>query len=148
MGILGDAFGKLFDVIWDAIVWIAKFFRDILQTVLDVIIDFFALIYALVDGFFYFLWSIGVLAIKLFLLFFEIGKFVVSLFIGFGKTLASIFYTQRSSSGHGYSEMIGNIFSMANNYLQLNVIAVILLFVIWFVFVISAMRIIETIRSS
>ncbi|WP_409971522.1 hypothetical protein [Bacillus sp. Bva_UNVM-123] len=53
-GILGDAFGKLFKVIWDGIKWIGNLFKNLLQGLVDIFIGFFKIIYALIDGILYF----------------------------------------------------------------------------------------------
>lgn len=145
MGIIGDAFRKLFDVIWGVILWIGSLIRSLFQSLIDLLMAFFEVIYALVYGLFYLLFQIGLIAVKIFLIFFEVGKLLLSLVVGFAKTLGSLSYTSRSSSGNGYSEMIGNIFSAAEP-LQLNVIAYIILFVLWFGTAISAMKLLSSIR--
>lgn len=168
MGILGDAFGKLFSVlwavitwvgtairdffqwlgglIWDAVSWLAGFIRDAFQWLVDILIGFFAVIYAVIDGLFYLLFKIGQLAVELFLLFFTLGKVIVAFFVGFARTLGSLWYTPRSSGGHGYSEMIGRIMGAAAEPLQLNVIAYILLFLIWVSTAVLAIRWLSSIR--
>lgn len=145
MGIIGDAFGKLFGVIWDVIKWIGEFIASLFQGLVDLIIGFFEVIYALIDGLLYFLYKIGVVAVKLFLLFFEVGKFLWSLVVGFGNTLASLTYTPRSSSGNSYSEMLGRLFENAQ-FLQIDVIAYILLFILWFITAVIAMKLVSSIR--
>lgn len=145
-GLIGDMFGRLFDLIWQAFKWLARFIKAVFQKLIDVLIAFFRAIYMLIDGLLYFLYMIGVVAVKLFLIFFELGKLIISLFVGFGKTLASLVYVSSSSGGHGYSTMIGKLMTSATNNMQLNVIAYVLLFVIWFVWVISAMKLISSIR--
>lgn len=156
MGIIGDAFkklfaflfalfGGLFEVIWDAIQWLGTFFKRLLQDILDVIVGFFKVIYALIEGFLYLLYMIGVLAVKLFLVIFEAAKLLWSLIVGFGRTLASLTYSPRSGSGNGYSEMLGRLFNNLD-VLQINTIAYILLFMLWFITAISAMKLISSIR--
>lgn len=145
MGIIGDAFGKLFGVLWDVIKWIGEFIASLFQGLVDLIIGFFEVIYALIDGLLYFLYKIGVVAVKLFLLFFEVGKFLWSLVVGFGNTLASLTYTPRSSSGNSYSEMLGRLFENAQ-FLQIDVIAYILLFILWFITAVIAMKLVSSIR--
>lgn len=156
MGIIGDAFGKLFTflgnffsklfgAIWDAIVWIGGLLRDLFQVLIDLLISFFNVIFALIDGLLYLLFMIGVLAVKLFLVIFEAVKILWSLIVGFGRTLASLSYNPRGSGGHGYSEMIGKLFNNLN-VLQLNSIAYILLFLLWYITAISAIKLISSIR--
>ena len=146
LGLIGDMFKRLFDLIWQAFKWLANAIKALFQKLIDVIIAFFRAIYMLIDGLLYFLYMIGVVAVKLFLIFYELGKLIISLFVGFGKTLASLVYVSSSSGGHGYSSMVGKLMTAANNNLQLNVVAYILLFVIWFIWVVSAMKLISSIR--
>lgn len=156
MGIIGDAFGKLFgflgalfgglfDVIWDGLKWVGNLLKKLFQNLLDVIIGFFETIYALIDGLLYFLYMIGVLAVKLFLVIFEAAKVLWSLIVGFSRTLGSLAYTPRAGSGNGYSEMIGKTFKVLEP-MQINVIAYVLLFILWFVTAISAIKLISSIR--
>lgn len=88
---------------------------------------------------------IGVLAVKLFLVIFEAAKFLWALIVGFAKTLASLSYSPRGSGGNGYSEMLGKLFT-ALEPMQINVVAYILLFCLWFVTAIAAIKLISSIR--
>ncbi|MEF7566333.1 hypothetical protein V4V35_25420 [Bacillus infantis] len=156
MGVIGDAFKKLFNflkslftnlfgVIWDGIKWIGDVLRKLFQNLIDIIVGFFKVIYALIDGLLYLLYMIGVLAVKLFLVIFEAAKVLWALIVGFVKTLASLKYTPHSSGGNGYSEMIGKIFN-ALKPMQIDPIAYILLFILWFVTAIAAIKLISSIR--
>lgn len=156
MGIIGDAFGKLFGflgslfsslfgAIWDAITWIGGLLKDLFQFLIDLLISFFEVIYALIDGLLYLLFMIGVLAVKLFLVIFEAAKILWSLAVGFAKTLASLSYSPSGSGNHGYSEMIGRLFNNLD-VLQLNSVAYILLFLLWYITAISAIKLISSIR--
>ncbi|MEK4973586.1 hypothetical protein CHH55_23545 [Niallia circulans] len=145
MGIIGDAFGKLFTLIWQGITWIGSFLKTLFQGLVDIIIGFFEVIYALIDGLLYFLYMIGVLAVKLFLVIFNAAKLLWSLIVGFGNTLASLSYSPRSSSGNGYSDILGRLFRSLD-VLQLDVVAYILLFCLWFTTAILAIKLISSIR--
>jgi hypothetical protein len=144
-GFLGSIFGGLFGVIWDGVQWIGNLVKSLFQGLLDVLIGFFKAIYALIDGILYLLYMIGVLAVKLFLVIFEAAKILWSLIVGFGRTLASLHYTPRSSSGNGYSEIMGKLFKNLS-VLQLDGIAYILLFCLWFITAITAIKLISSIR--
>lgn len=146
MGIIGDAFGKLFGVIWDVVVWIAEFFKGLLQTVLDIIVGFFQVIFDLIAGLLYLIYMISVLAVKLFLVIFEAGKLLISFVIGFGRTLAGLSYTAQGGSGNGYADTIGKLFN-ALEPLQLAPIAYILLFILWFITAVSAMKILGSMKN-
>lgn len=156
MGIIGDAFSKLFSflatlfsrlfsAIWEAVKWIGDLLKDLFQFLIDLLIQFIEVIFALVDGLLYLLYMIGFLAVKLFLVIFEAAKILWSLVVGLGNTLASLSYSPRGASGHGYSEIIGIIFSKLD-VLQLNSIAYILLFLLWYTTAITAIKLISSIR--
>ena len=145
MGILGDAFGKLFRILWDVIVWLGTFIKKLFQGLIDLLVAFFTAIYQLIEGILHLLYMIGVLAVKLFLVLFEALKILWSLVVGFARTLGSLVYHPMSGSGNGYSEMIGSLFRYADVF-QLNTIAVILSFAIWFGTAVGAMKLISSIR--
>ncbi|HHY22581.1 MAG TPA: hypothetical protein GX525_12060 [Bacilli bacterium] len=168
MGIIGRSFGRLFSTIWDGIKWlgenIAKFFswlgqliwdaikwlgnllKDLFYALMDLLLAFFQVIYDLISAFLYLIYQIGLIAVKLFLIFFEVAKLIVSFFVGLARTLASLFYTPRTSSGTGYSETIGKLFTYLEPVLQLNVIAYILLFGIWLFTAIQAIKLLSGMR--
>lgn len=156
MGIIGDAFGKLFDflyslfaglfgVIWDGLKWVGNLLKKLFQNLVDLLIGFFKVIYALIEGLLYLLYMIGVLAVKLFLVIFEAAKVLWSLIEGFVRTLGSLTYSPRSGGGHGYSEIMGKLFTNLK-VLQIDSIAYILLFMLWFVTAIAAIKLISSIR--
>lgn len=146
MGIIGDAFGKLFKVIWDGIKWLGNQIWSFFQTLIDIFVNFIEVIFALIAGLLYFLYKIGVLAVKLFTLLFETAKILWSLVVGLLKTLASLSYTPKGSSGTGYSEILGKLFSNLS-VLQIDVIAYILLFIIWMFTAVGAIRLVSSIRG-
>lgn len=141
----GNLFSTLFSLIWEAIKWLGNLLKMLFQGLIDILIAFFKVIYQLIEGLLYLLYMIGVLAVKLFLVIFEAAKILWSLIEGFGRTLASLSYSPRGSGGHGYSEMIGKLMTSLN-VLQIDVLAYVLLFVLWFVTAISAMKLISSIR--
>ncbi|WP_445486480.1 hypothetical protein [Niallia sp. 03133] len=145
MGIIGDAFGKLFSIIWQAVQWIANFFVQIFQNLFKAIKAIFDFIFALVDAVLYLLYMIGLLAVKLFLVIFNAAKILWSLVVGFGRTLGSLHYSPRGGSGNGYSEIFGKLFNSLK-VLQLDSVAYILLFVLWFITAITAIKLISSIR--
>lgn len=145
MGVIGDALKWIGDLIWNAIKWVLDGIGNFIQNLIDILIGFFEVIYALIEGLLYFLYMIGVLAVKLFQVILETASILWSLVVGFGRTLASLSYTPRGSGGHGYSETIGKIFK-ALEHLQLTPIAYILLFILWYITAIAAIRIISSIR--
>lgn len=141
----GNLFGKLFSLLWEVIKWIGNLIRSLFQSLFDLLITFFTAIFDVIKGLLYLLYMIGVLAVKLFMVIFEAAKILWSLIVGFGRTLASLHYTPRASSGHGYSEMIGKLMSNLS-VMQIDVVAYILLFSLWFITAVSAMKLISSIR--
>jgi len=142
---LADIFSKLFGVIWEGIKWIGNLLKLLFQGLIDLLFVFFEAIFGLIAGLLYFLYMIGVLAVKLFLVIFEMAKLLWALVTGFAKSLASLQYTPRSTGGNSYSEVFGKLFT-ALEPLQLNSIAYILLFVLWFATAISAIKLLSSIR--
>lgn len=164
----GDTFDGLFDLLWrvarfivrglwrvarwiaehimDAVEWLAKVLVQLFNFLFELLRDFFQVIYDLIKSVMYLFYMIAVLAKELFLVIFTAAKMLVSLIIGFFKTLSSLTYIPQSSSGHGYSSTIGKIMTVANDNLQLNVIAVILMFLIWIFTAVIAIKLISSIR--
>lgn len=145
MGIIGDVLSWIGNLIWGAIQWLLEGIGNFIQTLIDIIVAFFQVIYDLIQGFLYLLYMIGVLAVKLFHVLLEAGGLLWSLAVGFARTLGSLAYSPRSSGGHGYSDMVGRLFDNLTP-LQLEPIAYILLFAIWFTTAIGAMKLISSIR--
>lgn len=143
---LGNLFKKLFDVLWEVIKWLGNLLKSLFQGLIDFLLIFFTAIFDVIKGLLYLLYMIGVLAVKLFQVIFEAAKILWALIEGFARTLMSLSYSSRSSGGHGYSEMMGKLMKSANTYLQLDVVAYILLFVLWFVTAIAAIKLISSIR--
>lgn len=144
MGVIGGAFKKLFGLIWDVIKWIGEFLYKLFKPVIDAFLNFIEAIFAIIDGFLYFLYMIGVVVVKVFILLFQTAKLLWSLVVGFAKTLASLNYTPRSQ-GNGYSETIGKIFGVMQP-IQIESVAYILLFMIWLFTAVSAIKLVSSIR--
>lgn len=159
MGIIGDAFKKLFAVIWGAIAWlgtqvftaikwlgqqIAKLF----QFLIDVLISFFQLIYDLIAGLLYLIYKIGVLAVRFFQVILETGKLLWSFVKGLVRTMGQLVYNPIGASpNNAYSKDIGYVMAQANSALQLNSVAYILLFLIWIATAIAVINMISSIRN-
>jgi len=146
LGIIGDFASKLFNTIWNGIKWIGQQIANMFQGLIDILVAFMDLIFALVASLFYFLFKLGHVVIDFFQLIFNVLKILWSFVVGIGKTLASLSYTPRSSSNTGYSEMLSNIFDSLS-YLQIDVIAYIALFIIWFSTGFGAIKILSSIKG-
>lgn len=145
MGIIGDALGWIGELIWSAISWVGRLIQNVIQGLIDFLMILFELIIALVDGLLYLLYKIGMLAVLLFQLIFETAKLLWSFVVGFVRTLGSLVYQPTNTSGTGYSEILGRLFEHAK-VLQIDVIAYVLLFVLWFSTAIVAIRLLSSIR--
>lgn len=127
---LYGAFSNLFRMLYELFVWLGQLFQRLFQSLIDVLVSFFKVIYDLIQGLMYLIYMIGVLAVKLFFVLFELAKLLWSFIEGLTRTFASIFYNPIPASGHGYSEMMGRVVG-SMDVLQLDVVAYILLFIIW-----------------
>lgn len=147
MGIIGDAFGKLFDVLWMVITWLGRQISKMFQTLIDVLISFFTFFFDLIAALLYLLFKIGVLAVKLFQVLLAAGQLLWSFVVGLIRTMGQLVFNPIGQSpNNAYSGMIGNVMTQANSALQLTPIAYILLFVIWISAAIAAIKIISSIR--
>lgn len=140
---LYDVFKNLFDFLFDLFKWLGELLERLFQSLIDVLVAFFSVIYDLIRGLLYLIYMIGVLAVKFFTLIFQIGKLAWSFIVGLGKTVASMFYIEREFSGHGYSQMMGQIVKSLD-VLQLDVVAYILLFIIWIMTAFGVIKILST----
>lgn len=159
MGIIGDAFKKLFSVIWSAIQWLGKaFFTAIkwlgeqvgrfFQFLFDLLIAFFTVIYDLIAGLLYLLYKIGVLAVRFFQVILECGRLLWSFVMGLTRTMGQLVFNPiGSSTNNAYAKEIGYVMTHANNALQLSSVAYILLFLIWIGTAIAVVNMISSIRN-
>ena len=144
---LYGAFSQLFNLLYQLFIWLGQLLARLFQALIDVLVSFFMVIYDLIRGLMYLLYMIGVLAVKLFQVLFELAKLLWAFIQGFARTIGSLFYNELPASGHGYSEMMGRIIG-AMDVLQLNVVAYILLFLIWIGTVFSVMSIIGSLKNN
>lgn len=145
-GFLGSIFSNLFSFFNHLFGWLGNLIKGLFQGLINIIVGFFKVIYGLIYALMHLVFEIGVLAVKIFLLFFNLAKLIVSFIVGFVHTLASLSFSPQSSSGTAYSSDIGKIFTYLEPY-HLDVIAYILLFVIWFSTAILAIRLLSSVRT-
>ncbi|WP_246247636.1 hypothetical protein [Piscibacillus halophilus] len=145
-GLIWDAIEWLGGILWDVITWLGDLLRNLFQGLIDIIVAFFEVIYALIDGLFYFLYMVGLLVVKVFTIFFEVGKLIISFIQGLTRTLQSLTYTPTANSGNGYSDILGNIFAAAE-VLQLSAVAYVLMFVVWVGTGFAVIRILSNLRA-
>lgn len=147
LGIIGDAFKKLFDVIWSGISWLGRQIGKFFQSLFDLLIGFFTVIFDLIAGLLYLLFKIGVLAVKLFQVILGAAQLLWSFIVGLIKTMGQLVFSPIGQSpNNAYGSMIGQVMTQANGALQLTSVAYIMLFIIWLTAAISAIKIISSIR--
>lgn len=144
---LADAFQSLFNMLFDLFRWLGQLLARLFQALIDVLVSFFMVIYELIKGLLYLLYMIGVCAAKLFLILWEVAKLIWSFVVGLTETFNSIYYIPGSSSGHGYSEMMGKVAS-GLSYFQMDVVAYILMFAIWIFTAFGVIRIFGSMRGA
>lgn len=144
---IGEALNRLFAFLGDFANFIAQLLTKLFNMLISVLLAFFQVIYDVIRCVLYLIYMIGVLAVKLFLVLFELGKLLVSFVVGLFRTAGSLFYTSRGSGGHGYSSTIGKIFSKLDA-LQLDVVAYILLFLIWLFIGLTTVKILSSMKNS
>lgn len=144
---LFDAINRLFELIYDLAAFIGEMLQRVVQALINVLLAFFNVIYDLIRCFLYLIYKIGVLAVKLFHVLWEIAKLLYSFVVGLTKTVASLFYTPKTSGGHGYSEAMGQVVSHLG-VLQMNVVAYILLFLIWIFVAVTVIKILGTFKNA
>lgn len=146
---LKSTFSNLFTLLYQLFKWLGELLARLFQALIDVIQSFFNVIYDLIRCFLYLIYMIGVLAVKLFQVLWELGMLLYSFIVGLTKTVEGLFYIRRSSTtsgGHGYSAMMRKI-SKTLDVLQLDVVAYILLFLIWIFTAVSVIKIISTLKN-
>lgn len=160
LGIIGDAFKKLFDVIfsavmfvvngiWNAIKWLATQIGKLFQALIDLLISFFTVIFDVIKGILYFLGQILVLVGKFFMILLETAKLAWSFIVGITRTMGQLIYNPGSSSVNNvYSSEIGRVMTYANQYLQLKPLAMILLFLVWITIAMLVIRLISSMRNA
>lgn len=143
---LYSTFTRLFIMLYDLFVWLGQLLQRLFQSLIDVLVSFFMVIYDLIRGLMYLLYMIGVLAVKLFFVLFELAKLLWAFIQGLARTVAGLFYNPIPSSGHGYSGMMGRVVG-AMDVLQLDVVAVILMFLIWIATAFGVISIIGSLKN-
>lgn len=159
MGIIGDAFKKLFSVIWSGILWIgtaifnavkwlAEQIWNFFKFLIDLLISFFTVIYDLIAGLLYLLYKIGVLAIRFFQVILDAAKLLWSFVVGLTRTMGQLVFNPIGASpNNAMGKDIGMVMTHANNALQLNSVAYILLFLIWIATAVAVINMISSIRN-
>lgn len=152
MGIFTDFAYKLFSAIgrwiWDILNWVRMFFSNLFQKLFEFLKWLLKPIFILIALIFYFIYKLGYVLILLFRVFLGIGKVLLSIVAGIFKTLAGFVFTPGSTPQEGtWSHVFENLSQYGLGFFQLDTIAYILLFLIWFSTAFIAIRIIANIRG-
>lgn len=145
-GFLGGLFSGMLGGINHLFGWLGTLIKGLFQGLIDIITGFFQVIYGLIYAILHFVYEVGVLCVRLFVLFFDLAKLVISFIQGFANSLGSISFTPQASSGTAYSADIGKIFQYLEPF-HLDVLAYILLFVIWLSTAVTVIRLLSTIKE-
>lgn len=143
---LSNAFETLMGFLRSMFQWIGNLLSSLFQMLFDVLQAFFMVIYDLIRGLLYLIYMIGVLCVKLFQVLLALGKMLWQFVVGITRTMQSMVFKEIPSSGHGYSEVMGNVASVLH-YFQLDVVAYILLFLIWIATGLGVIKLIPTIKG-
>lgn len=146
-GFIYNAFTQLFTMLYQLFQWLGQLLQRLIQSLIDVLVSFFMVIYDLIQAFLYLLYMIGVLAAKFFQVLFSLATMLWAFIKGITQTIASFSYDALPASRHGYSEMMGKVVSSMNT-LQLDVVAQILLFLIWIATAFAVLQIISTMKNA
>jgi len=145
---LADAFQSLFNMLFDLFRWLGQLLARLFQALIDVLVSFFMVIYELIKGLLYLLYMIGVCAAKLFMILWEVAKVIWGFIVGLTETFKSVFFIPGySSAGHGYSEMMVRV-ANGLSYLQMDVVAYILMFGVWLFTAFGVIRIFGSLRGA
>jgi len=143
---LSNAFNTLMQFLKTMFKWLGDLLASLFQMLFDVLQAFFSVIYDLIRGLLYLIYMIGVLCVKLFQVLLALGKMLWQFIVGITKTMQSMFFNEIPSSGHGYSEVMGKVASVLH-YFQLDIVAYILLFIIWIATGLGVIKLIPTIKG-
>lgn len=137
MGAIWGFFENLFSVVLGAI---SDLFGWLLNGLVNILKTIFKPIFILIAIIFYFLWKIAEIFILLFQVLLAIGKLLYSLVQGLIVTIAGLKWTPSTPDHGAWTHPISNAFRGLELY-QLDKIAYVLLFAIWIMTVLGALRI-------
>lgn len=143
---IGNILGWIGDFFQNALAVVLKFIKDLFgwlfQGLINVLKAIFKPILILVAIIFYFLYKLGVLVVTLFQVLLAVGKLLYSFVMGLFKTLAGLVWIPATPDHGSWSQPIGEVFNALDVY-QLNKVAYVLLFVIWILTAVGAIRILS-----
>lgn len=152
MGWLTDFAGKLFGMIGSGIStvlsWIGSFFSNLFQALFDFLKFLLKPVFIVIALVFYFIYKLGYVLILLFSVLLMVGKVLLSLVGGIFKTLTGFSFTAGSAPTSGsWNNIFSELGSNGLGFFQLDLIAYMLLFIIWFITAFAAIKIISSLRG-
>lgn len=138
-----DFFQNLFSVVLD---FISNLFGYLFQKLFDLLKLLFNPIFILIAMIFYFIEKIATLVVLLFKVLLGIGMIFVSLVQGIFTTLAGFSYTPTARDDGQWSSIFGHI-SEGLGFFQLDNLAYVLMFLVWFTTAFYAVRILSSMSS-
>lgn len=137
LGWIGDFFTNLFSIIMN---FLANLFGALFNGLIAVLKAIFKPILILVALIFYVIYKLGVLVVTLIAVLLAVGKLLYSFVMGLFNTLAGFTYTPTAPAHGSWSSSIGEVFAGLEPY-QLDKLAYVLLFVIWIMTAMAAIKI-------
>ncbi len=142
---IGDLFIELFQRMFE---FFARLFGYLFQSLFNFLKKILQPIFILIAVIFYILYKIGVLVVLLVKLFLALGKMMIMFVKGIMVTLTGFSYKGGAMPGTDkWVSVFGNISKNGLSFYQLDVVAYIALFSIWFFTALAAIRILSTIRN-
>lgn len=132
-------FQNLFSVVLS---FLSTLFTGLFNGLIAVLKALFKPVLILVALIFYFVFKVGELVVTLVTVLLAIGKLLYSFVMGLFRTLAGLIWTPTTPNHGSWSRPIGEVFAALEPY-QLNKIAYVLMFVIWVMTAIGAIRLLS-----
>jgi len=140
LGWIGDFFQNLFTVLFR---FLGNLFQNLFDSLIAVLKFIFRPILILVAIIFYFIYKLSVLFVLIFQVLLAVGKLLYSFVIGLFRTLAGIVWTPTTPQHGSWSGPIREVFLALEPY-QLDKIAYVLMFAIWIMTAVGAIRILSS----
>jgi hypothetical protein len=126
--------------------FLGDFFSYLFQKLMDLLKLLFTPIFIVIAMIFYFIGKLATLVFLLLKIILGIGKVFVSLVTGIVTTLAGFTYTNATRNDGTWTGLFSHI-SDGFNYFQLDNVAYVLMFLVWFGTAFAAVRIISSMGS-
>lgn len=126
--------------------YLAKLFGYLFQKLFDLLKLLFNPIFIVVAILFYFLYKLAELAISILSVFLAIGKLFFAFVTGIFLTLGGFTFSGTPRSDGSWSNVFANVVTGLDTY-QFDIVAYILLFLIWFSTGFAAIRILSSMRG-